>query len=197
MTRWYRAPELLLCADEYTTAIDMWSAGCLLAELYTRRPLFPGSDVKNQILRICRVLGKPTDAEIALISNPRARTFMINVPATPRADLSKLLPEASAGAVELVDSLLQFDPKKRISAVQALENVFLAEFREPETEISGKEIDYETLEPPNEKLVGRAGIRRLMWEEMLKFHPEAKSREPASAVEAEKRIRTILNAAHH
>ena len=58
-TRWYRAPELLLSANSYTTSVDMWSVGCIFAEMLQRKPFLPGTDTKNQIELICEYLGTP------------------------------------------------------------------------------------------------------------------------------------------
>lgn len=195
VTRWYRAPELLLAAEEYTSAIDMWSVGCLVAELYYRRPLFQGNDIKNQIEVICKMLGKPTTDEISQVRNPRARAFISRVPETKRVDFRNLIPEASPAAMDFIERLLQFDPAKRMSALDALEHPYLADYRDPESEILGLEIDLEKLEPPNESKLGHAGVRRLMWEEIVRFHPEAKGREPASAQEAAKRVRAVMSGA--
>jgi len=63
-TRWYRAPELLLGSEYYTTAVDMWSIGCILAELLIRKPFLPGSDTENQLEVIVAVLGKPSSKYI-------------------------------------------------------------------------------------------------------------------------------------
>jgi mitogen-activated protein kinase 1/3 len=195
VTRWYRAPELLLASDEYTAAIDMWSAGCLIAELYTRKPIFPGRDVKNQIEVVCQLVGKPSPEEIKEIPNRRAREFLGSLPDIPRADLRQVLPDACPLAIDLITKLLQFDPKHRLSAPDALDHAFVAEFRDEETEIEADhKLKFQTLEPPNEKELGREGIRRLMWDEMLKFHPSARLREPPSALLAAKKIQSMAEA---
>lgn len=193
VTRWYRAPELLLNGGEYTAAIDMWSVGCVIAELYSRRPLFPGRDVKNQIEIICKIVGKPTVEEIEMISNRRARQFIANLPETKRCDLRDIIPSASGAARDLVARLLQFDASKRLSAQQALAHPFVAEFHDAVSETTADAIDFNSLEPPSEKKLGREGIRRLMWDEMLRFHPDARTREPLAARDAERRVRQLLD----
>jgi serine/threonine protein kinase len=196
VTRWYRAPELLLAGEEYTAAIDMWSAGCLLAELYTRKPIFPGRDVKNQIEVVSSVVGKPTREQIQNIPNRRAREFIAGLPDDKGIGLISVMKDACPEAIDLVTKLLQFDPNDRLTASQALEHPYVAEFRDEESETTAhSSLILESLEPPNEKKLGREGVRRLMWDEMLKFHPSARLREPASAAIAEKKVQSVNAAA--
>lgn len=118
-TRWYRAPEVLLRSSMYSSPIDMWAVGCIMAELYTLRPLFPGNSEVDEIFKICQVLGtvKKTDwPEGYQLSAAMNFRFPQCVP-TP---LKTLIPNASNEALTLMKDLLQWDPKKRPTAVQAL-----------------------------------------------------------------------------
>lgn len=81
VTRWYRAPELLLSCEQYTAAIDVWSVGCILAELLLRKPLFAGKDYIDQLKLIIKLLGSPTDAELSFISSVKARAYIKALPA--------------------------------------------------------------------------------------------------------------------
>lgn len=76
VTRWYRAPELLLSCERYDAAIDIWSVGCILAELFLRKPLFQGKDYLSQLKIIIEVLGSPSDEELTFVTAPRARQFI-------------------------------------------------------------------------------------------------------------------------
>ncbi|XP_073796148.1 serine/threonine-protein kinase MAK isoform X6 [Danio rerio] len=118
-TRWYRAPEVLLRSPVYSSPIDIWAVGCIMAELYTLRPLFPGNSEVDEIFKICQVLGTvkksdwPEGHQLASAMNFR---FPQCVP-TP---LKTLIPNATNEALDIMRDLLQWDPKKRPSAVKAL-----------------------------------------------------------------------------
>lgn len=75
-TRWYRAPEILLGSNKYTKGVDMWSLGCILAELLMGKPVFPGTSTIDQLDRVLQVTGKPTADDIESISSPLAHTML-------------------------------------------------------------------------------------------------------------------------
>ena len=79
MTRWYRAPEIMLACQEYTSAIDMWSVGCIFAELLARTPLFPGEDYIAQLRLICEKIGRPSEKDLDFVTSERARRFMASL----------------------------------------------------------------------------------------------------------------------
>ena len=122
-TRWYRAPELLLRASDYSASIDIWAVGTIMAELLALRPLFPGATEPDQIHRITAVLGAPTAATwqqgIVL-----AQTRGVRFPKTDATPLAQLVPNASADALDLMSSLLRWDPATRPTAAQALRHPF-------------------------------------------------------------------------
>jgi len=114
VTRWYRAPEVVLLASEYTKSIDVWSVGCILCELIGRKPIFTGKDHLDQIKKILAVLGTPTEADLAwLPPKSPARAFIRKVPVTTKQDWSKVYSKASTNAVEAIEKMLTFDPTKR------------------------------------------------------------------------------------
>ena len=122
-TRWYRAPELLLQSRSYNSPIDTWAIGCIMAELFTLNPLFPGSSEQDQIYKICSVLGSPSDA-----SWPEgmrlAAAMKFRFPQFTPTVLSELIPSASPDAIKLMEDLFNFDPNKRPTASQALQYQF-------------------------------------------------------------------------
>lgn len=75
-TRWYRAPEVLLTWCKYTKALDIWSVGCIFAELMGRRPIFPGKNYKHQIELICNVLGTPNVEDLKSVTSQKALQFL-------------------------------------------------------------------------------------------------------------------------
>ncbi|XP_041823829.1 serine/threonine-protein kinase MAK isoform X12 [Melanotaenia boesemani] len=118
-TRWYRAPEVLLRSSTYSSPIDLWAVGCIMAELYTLRPLFPGNSEVDEIFKICQVLGtvKKTDWPEGY---QLASAMNFRFPQCVPTQLKTLIPNASNEAILLMKDMLQWDPKKRPTAVQAL-----------------------------------------------------------------------------
>ncbi|GAB2215791.1 hypothetical protein Droror1_Dr00020192 [Drosera rotundifolia] len=122
-TRWYRAPEVLLQSPSYTSAVDMWAMGAIMAELFSLRPLFPGSSEADEIYKVCSLMGSPTEDSWA---NGLLLAMAMNYqfPQFPGVHLSALVPSASKDAVNLMTSLCSWDPCKRPTAVEALQHPF-------------------------------------------------------------------------
>jgi len=119
-TRWYRAPEVLLRSTSYNSPIDTWAMGCIMAELYTLRPLFPGSSEADEIYKICSVLGSPTQKtwpEGIRLANQMNFRFPQFVP-TP---LASLIPNASPDAILLMTDFMKYDPNQRPGVPQSLQ----------------------------------------------------------------------------
>ena len=93
VTRWYRAPEVILNASEYTKAVDIWSIGCIFAELFGRQPLFPGEDFLDQVQRIISVLGTPSSEDMKYIG--RSGTMQAT---TTRSSTLSLCPKGPSRA---------------------------------------------------------------------------------------------------
>ncbi|XP_052170669.1 shaggy-related protein kinase theta-like [Diospyros lotus] len=128
-SRYYRAPELIFGATEYTNAIDMWSVGCVLAELLLGKPLFPGESGVDQLVEIIKILGTPTREEIKCM-NPNYNEFKFpQIKAHPwRKVFVKQMPRE---AVDLVSRLLQYSPHLRCTALEACAHPFFDDLREP------------------------------------------------------------------
>ncbi|XP_051936494.1 serine/threonine-protein kinase ICK-like isoform X2 [Hippocampus zosterae] len=115
----YRAPEVLLRSISYSSPIDQWAVGCIMAELYTLRPLFPGSSEVDTIFKICQVLGTPKKNDWSE-GFQLASAMHFRWPQCVPSNLKTLIPNASPEAIHLMTDLLQWDPKKRPTSAQAL-----------------------------------------------------------------------------
>ncbi|KAI9716970.1 MAG: Mitogen-activated protein kinase [Chrysothrix sp. TS-e1954] len=124
-TRWYRAPEIMLSFQSYTKAIDVWSVGCILAELLGGKPFFKGRDYVDQLNQILHYLGTPDEPTLLRIGSPRAQDYVRNLPRMPKQNFSQLFRSANPDALDLLDRMLAFDPSQRISVEQALEHRYL------------------------------------------------------------------------
>ncbi|XP_023682098.1 serine/threonine-protein kinase MAK isoform X1 [Paramormyrops kingsleyae] len=118
-TRWYRAPEVLLRSPSYNSPIDVWAVGCIMAELYTLRPLFPGNSEVDEIFKICQVLGTVKKSDWPE-GHHLASAMSFRFPQCVPTNLKTLIPNASSEAISLMKDMLQWDPKKRPTAMQAL-----------------------------------------------------------------------------
>lgn len=113
VTRWYRAPEVILNASEYSKAVDIWSVGCIMAELYGRQPLFPGEDFLDQVQRIISVLGTPNSEDMKYIGNENAIKYIKSLPKRSKQSWDKLFPKIKPQAADLLSKMLTFNPDKR------------------------------------------------------------------------------------
>jgi cyclin-dependent kinase 10 len=119
VTLWYRAPELLLGAEDYTTAIDTWSIGCVMGELLLGQPLLPGDEERSQIKLIIDLLGCPNDkiwpgvAELPLIANGSINLAQ-ELARSPYNSLNVVFPKLGHHGINLLNLLLAYDSKKRI-----------------------------------------------------------------------------------
>jgi serine/threonine protein kinase len=130
-SRYYRAPELIFGASNYTPSIDVWSLGCVFAELILGKPLFPGESGIDQLVEIIKILGTPSKEEIFAM-NPHYTDFkfpLINPSPWTKVFPSKACPDADA--VDLLSKMLVYDPVKRISAGDGMAHPFFTELRLP------------------------------------------------------------------
>ncbi|KAM9316579.1 serine/threonine-protein kinase ICK [Gastrophryne carolinensis] len=122
-TRWYRAPEVLLRSTNYNSPIDMWAVGCIMAEVYTLRPLFPGNSEIDTIFKICQVLGTPKKTDWPE-GYQLANAMNFRWPQCVPNNLKTLIPNASSDGIQIMRDMLQWDPKKRPTASKALRHPF-------------------------------------------------------------------------
>ncbi|XP_035882468.1 serine/threonine-protein kinase MAK isoform X4 [Phyllostomus discolor] len=122
-TRWYRAPEVLLRSSVYSSPIDLWAVGSIMAELYTLRPLFPGTSEVDEIFKICQVLGTPKKSDWPE-GYQLASAMNFRFPQCVPINLKTLIPNASNEAIQLMTEMLNWNPKKRPTASQALKHPY-------------------------------------------------------------------------
>ncbi|KAH7288446.1 hypothetical protein KP509_31G026700 [Ceratopteris richardii] len=172
-TRWYRAPEL--CGSfytKYTTAIDIWSIGCIFAEVLTRQPLFPGKNVAHQLDLITDLLGTPSPDVIARIRNEKARKYLSAMRKKPPAQFQHKFPNVHPQAVRLLRRLLAFDAADRPTAEEALADPYFKDLARIDREPSCQPAPKEELEFEKKHLT-KDDIRSLIYQEILEYHPQA------------------------
>lgn len=171
-TRWYRAPEIMLTFQEYTTAIDVWSVGCILAEMLSGRPLFPGRDYHNQLWLIMEVLGTPNAEDYYNIKLKRAREYIRLLPFCKKIPFTELfgqIPNVNHMALDLLEQLLAFNPAKRITVENALKHPYLQLYHDPNDEPTCEEIPYDFAEFDRHKdELSIEDLKRLLYEEITK-----------------------------
>jgi serine/threonine protein kinase len=129
VTLWYRAPDVLLGSRTYNTSIDIWSAGCIMAEMYTGRPLFPGTTNEDQLVRIFRIMGTPSERTWPGISQYSEYKQNFSMYATQ--DLRVILPQIDPTGIDLLQRMLQLRPELRISAADALNHPWFNDLQVP------------------------------------------------------------------
>ncbi|KAL4228943.1 Cyclin-dependent kinase 3 [Mactra antiquata] len=124
VTLWYRAPEILLGSKYYSTPVDVWSLGCIFAEMLTRRPLFPGDSEIDQLFRIFRTLGTPD--EIVWPGVTRLPDFKSSFPKWPQQSLESVLRNLCPDGLDLLTKMMKYEPSQRISAKSALTHSYFS-----------------------------------------------------------------------
>ncbi|OAL52610.1 cell division control protein 2 [Pyrenochaeta sp. DS3sAY3a] len=118
VTLWYRSPEILLGGRQYSTGVDMWSVGCIFAEMCTRKPLFPGDSEIDEIFKIFRILGTPSEQDWPGVTS--FPDFKPSFPKWARTDIANIVTTLDDEGLYLLDALLVYDPAGRISAKQSV-----------------------------------------------------------------------------
>lgn len=169
VTRWYRAPELLLNCTEYTAAIDIWSVGCILGEIMTREPLFPGKDYVHQLRLITELIGSPDDASLGFLRSDNARRYVRQLPRCRKQQFATRFPNMLSGAVDLLEKMLVFDPNKRITVEEALRHPYLQSLHDLNDEpVCPRPFHFDF----EHSSCTEDHIRELIWRESVKFNPD-------------------------
>mmetsp|Transcript_116188 Transcript_116188/g.369734 ORF Transcript_116188/g.369734 Transcript_116188/m.369734 type:complete len:456 (+) Transcript_116188:124-1491(+) len=196
VTRWYRAPELILLQENYTTAIDIWSVGCIYAELLgmlegtrfeDRGPLFPGSSCfplspdrqhktdyrfhtrgkHDQLSMIFNLLGTPSEEDIALLEREDARRYIHCFAKRQGEGLRMKFPHVEANSVDILQCLLRFNPQERPSVESVLMHPLVADLRDPAKEVKAPGLV--VLDFEREPDLDESLLRRYFWREMRRF----------------------------
>jgi len=166
-TRWYRAPEIMLNWMHYNQTVDLWSVGCIMAEMITGKTLFPGTDHIDQLTRILELCGTPTTDTMAKISSDEARNYINSLPKMEKKNFSKVFEGASPLAIDLLEKMLSLDTDKRITAEQTLAHPYLAQYADPSDEPNSQPYD-QTFEDYD---ISVQEWKANVWNELINFSP--------------------------
>lgn len=170
VTRWYRAPEIILSWMHYTQTVDIWSVGCIMAEMLLGHPLFKGTDHLDQLTEIMKITGTPTQEFINKLQSEDAKRYIEKLPKLRKKNLQTLLPNVSKHAVSVLEHMLLLDPDCRATSQEALEYPYFSDFREPEEETEAQPYDHSLDNAPDLTL---EQWKRHTFTEILSFQPPA------------------------
>ena len=167
VTRWYRAPEVMVCSRHYNEKVDIWAAGCIAGELFTRKPLFKGRNHIEQLQLIFHYLGTPQDTDWITADDARAWIESLRV---KQAESMKLwFPKASELACHFISKLLAINPNDRFSALEALRHPFLRSYYQEQhcklRECPTFDLSFEF----EQSLKTEFGVRHMMYEEIVNY----------------------------
>ncbi|CAN1807335.1 Mitogen-activated protein kinase 16 [Linum perenne] len=171
-TRWYRAPEL--CGSffsKYTPAIDIWSIGCIFAELLTGKPLFPGKNVVHQLELMTDLLGTPSSEAIDRVRNEKARRYLSDMRKKKPIPFSYKFPKTDPLALRLLKKMLAFEPKDRPTAEEALADPYFKGLARVERELSAQPVIKMEFEFERRRIT-KEDLRELIYRETLEYHPK-------------------------
>ncbi|KAL2571569.1 hypothetical protein AAZX31_17G018400 [Glycine max] len=171
-TRWYRAPEL--CGSffsKYTPAIDIWSIGCIFAELLTGKPLFPGKNVVHQLDLMTDFLGTPSPEAIARVRNEKARRYLSSMRKKKPVPFSQKFPNVDPLALRVLQRMLAFEPKDRPTAEEALADSYFKGLAKVEREPSAQPVTKIEFEFERHRIT-KEDVRELIYREILEYHPK-------------------------
>ncbi|CAE7241454.1 MMK1, partial [Symbiodinium necroappetens] len=175
VTRWYRAPEVVLLASEYTKSIDVWSVGCILCELIGRKPIFTGKDHLDQIKKILAVVGMPSEEDLTWLP-PRspARNFIKKVPPCTKQSWKSVYPKATEAGIYAIERMLTFNPTKRATIPECLILPYYETLHMPDDEpVAETPVDWAFDKfTPTKRL-----LQNYIYAECWKFHPEIQQRD--------------------
>ncbi|ODV91845.1 hypothetical protein CANCADRAFT_432 [Tortispora caseinolytica NRRL Y-17796] len=166
-TRYYRAPEIMLTWQTYDVEVDIWSTGCIFAEMIQGKPLFPGKDHINQFNIITELLGTPPPDVIYTICSKNTLRYIQSIPERKPVPLKTRFTDIDDDSVDLLEKMLVFNPKARISAADALAHPLLANYHVPSDEpVAEEKFDWSF----NEAELPIETWKAMIYAEILDFH---------------------------
>ncbi|NXK59663.1 MK12 kinase, partial [Sylvietta virens] len=167
VTRWYRAPEVILNWMHYTQTVDIWSVGCIMAEMITGRPLFKGNDHLDQLTEIMKITGTPTQDFVQKLHSQDAKNYIKSLPKVQKKDFASILKYANPLAVNLLEKMLVLDAEKRVTAAEALMHPYFEPIHDPEEETEAEKYDdtFDNMDLPLDEW------KRITYKEILNFKP--------------------------
>jgi len=179
VTRWYRAPEVMLLPKHYTSAVDNWAVGCILCEILGRKALFPGKNHIDMVCRVAEVLGTPSDSELGwLPKDSDAYRFLRKVcPQSRGVPLAKFYPRATPVCLDLAAGLLRWDPSQRLTAAEAQEHEYIRSYLPKEAPAAPEPFDwsFDGFKPT------ASAVKERLYRECTRFHPEILERDGTAA----------------
>ena len=169
ISRWYRAPEAILSPDSYDKPVDIWSIGCILAELLGRQPLFPADNNLDELQKIISVLGSPSEADLDFITDEKIKNFMQRLAKRTKQSFNLMFSNANPVALDLLGKMLIFNPKKRYTVEQCISHPYFEGLHDPEQEPTAEStFDFSF----DKESLTKEKLRSMIYEQSLHFHEE-------------------------
>lgn len=168
VTRFYRAPEVMLDSQHYSKAVDIWSVGCTFYELITGKPLFKAPNYLDLVKMMIKVLGKPDEDQLKFITNEHALKYIQELPPTQPRKPTDGVKYENPLALDLIDKCLKFDPSKRLTVEKVLCHPYFDGLSEGEKEPSFKgKVDFSFEKDKNVTLFQ---VKKMILEEINKVN---------------------------
>jgi len=169
ISRWYRAPEAILSPEDYKKPVDIWSIGCILAELLGRQPLFPADNNLDELQKIISVLGSPSESDLEYINDTKIKTFVNRLAKRTKQSFNLMFSNANPVALDLLGKMLTFSPKKRYTVEQCISHPYFEGLHDPEQEPTAESIfDFSF----DKESLSKEKLRNMIYEQSMRFHGE-------------------------
>ena len=169
ISRWYRAPEAILSPETYDKPVDIWSIGCILAELLGRQPLFPADNNLDELQKIISVLGSPSETDLEFITDEKIKNFVLRLAKRTKQSFNLMFSNANPVAFDLLGKLLTFNPKKRYTVEQCISHPYFEGLHDPEQEPTAESnFDFSF----DKESLTKEKLRNMIYEQSLHFHEE-------------------------